>query len=64
MPLATIRLVGCDDETKFDIRLTEAELETVKWLQLYSNATSRCACQPKIFFTVKEETPDGKDAAD
>ena len=40
--------IGCDDTTRFEIELTDEELETILKFIKINNESSSYGCQPKI----------------
>ena len=44
-----IRNVGCDDETEFEIELTDEQLEFIIKLFDKNNKIADCGCQPKLY---------------
>lgn len=44
----TIRIVGCDDETKFDIDLDDEEATAVREVSAASKEASEYGCQPVL----------------
>lgn len=44
-----INIMGCDDETYFDIELTEEEYKLIKKISKMSDENSSCSCQPVLF---------------
>ena len=51
-----ISLVGCDDETVFEMELTEEELNLLTRVSELSKETSEYRCMPKMYI---EEKNDG-----
>lgn len=52
---------GCDDDTVFQVRLTEEEYRIVLFISALCNKTSRSRCQPRIFVTKEGNTTLGKE---
>ena len=52
---AQIRLSGCDDETAFDLDVTDAEAVFLTRLVIESRAASECQCQPILSVTEAAE---------
>ncbi len=48
MRKVNIRVIGCDDETEFQMRLSDEALVVVKRLEKRCNDTSHGGCQPVI----------------
>lgn len=51
-----IILEGCDDETVFDMDLSDEEYELVKKISDKANETSEYSCMPRMY--VKEKVND------
>lgn len=56
-----IKLEGCDDETEFDMQLTEEEFNLLKRVSEKANETSTYRCMPRMYIM---EVTDGKDESD
>lgn len=50
-----ISLVGCDDETFFEMELTEGEFNLLNRVSELSKETSEYRCMPKMYIEEKEE---------
>lgn len=50
-----IYLIGCDDETKFSMELTEKEADLVKKIEKLSKETSTYGCMPVLEIFAEKE---------
>lgn len=51
----TITLNGCDDDTIFDMFLTDEEAALIKRVSEVANATSEYGCMPRMYIEEVED---------